>query len=209
MRVFPEGGDEASDLIVAKAVGRRRSQYRRHKFKSQFPGGIRDNDNCYSSAVGICESGAALWWPRWRNEGDANSTYSSDYGLLLHLGDLKNVLFGRAADKDGNVADFSSVGSLSDLSFGEKVYARGGCAFGRQRGLFKIVGNLIRRSKVSSAAALVMQRLKNIGMSGAELCDNTIALLENTSRPIADKRVTMSGIHKCQERLKKQGDSDL
>ncbi len=37
-------------------------------------------------------------------------------------------------------------------------------------------------------------------MSGAELCDNTIALLENTSRPIADKRVTMSGIINVGER---------
>ncbi len=130
--------------------------------------------------------------------------------VCFPLGDLKNVLFGRAADKDGNVADFFLCGSSFRPFFrGEKVYARGGCAFGRQRGLFKIVGNLIRRSKVSSAAALVMQRLKNIGMSGAELCDNTIALLENTSRPIADKRVTMSGIINVGSALKKQGDSDL
>ena len=49
----------------------------------------------------------------------------SDYGLLSTPGDLKNVLSVGAADKDGNVADFSSVGPLSDLSFGEKVYARG------------------------------------------------------------------------------------
>ncbi len=82
------------------------------------------------------------------NEGDANSTYGSDYGLLSTPGDLKNVLSVGAADKDGNVADFSSVGPLSDLSFGEKVYARWvGVLSADNEGLFKIVGNLIRRSE--------------------------------------------------------------
>ena len=144
------------------------------------------------------------------NEGDANSTYGSDYGLLSTPGDLKNVLSVGAADKDGNVADFSSVGPLSDLSFGEKVYARWvGVLSADNEGYSRSSGTSFAAPKVSSAAALVMQRLKNIGMSGAELCDNTIALLENTSRPIADKRVTMSGIINVGSALKKQGDSDL
>lgn len=196
MRVFPEGSDEASDLIVAKAV-RDAADLGADVINLSLgsPGGIRDNDNCYSSAVEYARERGCLVVAAAGNEGDANSTYGSDYGLLSTPGDLKNVLSVGAADKDGNVADFSSVGPLSDLSFGEKVYARGvGVLSADNEGYSRSSGTSFAAPKVSSAAALVMQRLKNIGMSGAELCDNTIALLENTSRPIADKRVTMSGI---------------
>ena len=58
MRVFPEGGDEASDLIVAKAV-RDAADLGADVINLSLgsPGGIRDNDNCYSSAVEYARGG--------------------------------------------------------------------------------------------------------------------------------------------------------
>ena len=135
------------------------------------------------------------------NEGDANSTYGSDYGLLSTPGDLKNVLSVGAADKDGNVADFSSVGPLSDLSFGEKVYARGvGVLSADNEGYSRSSGTSFAAPKVSSAAALVMQRLKNIGMSGAEL----LRQYDRTSGKHLTADCRQAGHHvgnyKCRER---------
>ena len=189
MRVFGEGEDSTSDFLVAKAIVDAVDLGADViNLSLGSPGGITDNENCYSSAIEYARTKGVVVVSAAGNEGNANKSVDTgiDNGVMSTPGDLGYCLSVGALNQN-SVASFSSFGPNSDLSFGNKLIAPGVSVLSADNeGYSQKSGTSFSSPITASAAALVLKRLKTAGYGGREAYDLTVAMLENAALPIDD-----------------------